>query len=136
VLNRIIQSLFGLSTGQFRQFSPQNENFVSFEISEVLSALLFGKGLSELTLRELFGNIFLSNDFSEFTSSGSSSDLNNLSSQLQSADRNELSWDSLAIDKNSLVIENVNNGNELAFLRSVVNSGNAADLHELIVALN
>ena len=37
----------GFGAGQLGEFSPQDQDFVSFKISEGLSAVLFGIGLAQ-----------------------------------------------------------------------------------------
>lgn len=40
-------SLFGFSSGEFSKFSSKNEDFVSLEVGEILSALLSGESFAE-----------------------------------------------------------------------------------------
>ena len=56
------------------------------------------------------GNVFFSNDFSNCTSSGSSTDLDDLSGELKSGDGDNLSLDGLAINKDSFIRDDIENG--------------------------
>lgn len=131
-----MQSLFGFSSGEFSEFSSKDKNFVSFEVSEILSALLSGKGLSEWALCEFLGNSFFADDSSNLSTTGTSSDLKNLLSELKSADGDDLALDAFSIDEDSLVVEDINDSGQLAFEGTVVNASDAADLNEFGIALN
>lgn len=56
--------------------------------------------------------------------------------QLQSSDGDDLPLDSLTIDKDSLIVEDIDNGSQLALERSVVDPSNAADFNEFVIGLN
>jgi len=56
--------------------------------------------------------------------------------ELKSSDGDDLSLDIFAIDEDSFIVEDVNNGGDFTFLRTVDNSGNTTDLDESMIALN
>lgn len=128
--------LAGSGSGELGQFSPEDEDLVSLEISEVLSPLLSGKGLSDGALGELLSHSLLGNGSSQFSSAGATSDLDHLAGELESADGDDLTLDILAVDQDTLVVEDVHDGGELALEGTVVDPSHAADLDELAVALN
>jgi hypothetical protein len=55
---------------------------------------------------------------------------------LESADGDDLSLDVLSVDEDALVVEDVDDGGELALEGTVVDPGDATDLHELAVTLH
>lgn len=128
--------LAGSGSGELGQFSPEDEDLVSLEISEALSPLLSGKGLSDGALSELLSDALLGNGSSEFSSTGSTSDLDHLPGELESADGDDLTLDIFSVDQDTLVAEDVHDGGELALEGTVVDPSHAADLDELAVALN
>jgi hypothetical protein len=128
--------LAGSGSGELGQFSSEDEDLVSLEISEVLSPLLSGEGLSDGALCELLGDAFLADGGSQFSGACSTSDLDHLPGELESADGDDLTLDVLSIDQDALVVEDVHDGGELALEGTVVDPSHAADLDELAVALN
>lgn len=128
--------LAGSGSGELGQFSPEDEDLVSLEISEALSPLLSGEGLSEGALCELLGDALLGDGGSQLSGAGSTSDLDHLLGELESADGDDLTLDVLAVDQDALVVEDVHDGGELALEGTVVDPSHAADLDELAVALN
>lgn len=131
-----VASFLGLSASKFSKFSSQNQNFVSFKISKILSELLSSKSFSQRALGEFFSNIFFRDDSSNLSASGSSSNLEDLLGELKSSDGDDLSLDIRSVNKDSLVVENINNSCEFALERSVVDSCDAADFDELGISLN
>lgn len=131
-----VASFLGLSTSKFSEFSSQNQNFVSFEISKILSGLLSSESFSQWALGEFFSNILFRDDSSNLSASGSSSNLEDLLGELKSSDGDDLSLDLRSVNKDSLVVENINNSCEFALERSVVDSCDATDFDELGISLN
>lgn len=101
-------SLFGFSSGKFSEFSSKNEDFVSLEVGEILSALLSGESLAEWALCEFLGNSFFADDGSNLSRAGTSADLKDLLGELESADGDDLALDAFSINKDSLVVEDIN----------------------------
>lgn len=62
-----MQSLFRFSSGKFSEFSSEDKNFISLEVSKVLPALLFSEGLAEGALCELLGNSLFADDSSDLS---------------------------------------------------------------------
>ena len=129
-------SFLGLGASKFSEFSSQNQNFISFEIGKILSALLSIESFSQWALSELFSNILFRDDSSNLSTSGSSSNLEDLLGELKSSDGDDLSLDFSSVNKDSLVVENINNSCEFALERSVVDSCDAAYFDELGISLN
>jgi hypothetical protein len=134
-LNRY-ESFLGLGAGKFSELSSEDKDFVSLEVGEVLSSLLLSEGLAEVAGSELLGDALLGDDGSEFAGSSSSADLDDLAGELKSADGDDLSLDAFSVNQHSLVVDDVDNGSELAFERTVVNSSDTSDFDEFVVALN
>ena len=103
-----MQSLFGFSSGKFSEFSSEDEDFVSLEVGEILSALLSSESLAEWALCEFLGNSFFADDGSNLASAGASADLEDLLGELKSADGDDLALDAFSIDEDSLVVEDIN----------------------------
>ena len=134
-LNRDGSFLAGSGSGKLGQFSPQNEHFVSLEIGQVLSALLPGKGFSDGAVGVFLGDAFLGDGGSDLSGPGSAADLEELACELESADGDDLPLDIFSVDEDALVVEDVDDGGELALEGTVVDPGHAAHLDELAVAL-
>ena len=135
-LNRVGSFLAWSSPGELGQFSPQNQHLVSLEISQILSALLSSEGPSNGALCKLLANTFFRDGSSDLSSPCPTANLDDLSGQLQSADGDDLSLDALPVDKHALVVEDVDDGGQLALERTVVYPGDATDLYELAVSLS
>ena len=137
ILNKDGSFLFvGVGSGEFGEFSSENEDFVSLEISQRFSSGLTGIGFSQAALGELLSNIlFFKNGF-DFSGFSTSEDLDDLSGELESSDGNNLSADALSINQNSLVIENIDNSGKFACFSTKINSDNSTDFYELSVSLN
>ena len=67
---------------------------------------------------------------------GSSLDADHLRGKLDSLDVDDLSGHVFAIDENSVGADNIDDGDELALMRTVSDSGDATDLHESVISLN
>lgn len=67
---------------------------------------------------------------------GSSLDADDLRGELESLDVDDLSGDVLAVNEDSVGADNVDDCDELALMRTVVDSGDATDLHESVISLN
>jgi len=67
---------------------------------------------------------------------GSSLDANDLRGELESLDIDDFSGNIFSIDEDSVGTNDVNNGDEFAFMRAVGDSGDATDLNESVISLN
>lgn len=128
--------LAGSGSSELGELSSEDKDLVSLEISQTLSPLLLGKGLSKRTLSELLSNTLLGDNGSELASASSTTDLDDLLGELESADRDDLALDVLAINEHTLVVDDVDNSGELALQGTVVDTSHPTDLDELAVALN
>ena len=128
--------LAGFSAGEFREFSPQHQDFVSLEIGEGLSAGLSGEGLAQRALGECLGNLLFFDDSFDFATLGSSEDLHGLFGELESLDGDDLPLNVFTVDQDSLVADDMDNGGELALAGTECDSGDATNLDKSVVALN
>ena len=137
ILNKDGSFLFvGLGSSEFGEFSSEDQNFVSLEISQRFSSGLAGICLSQTALGELLSNIlFFKNGF-DFSSFSTSEDLDSLSSELESSDWDDLSANTLSVNQNSFVIENIDNSGKFPCFSSKINSDDATDFDELGISLN
>jgi hypothetical protein len=101
-----------------------------------LSTGLSGVGFSQGALGILFSNFFLFSDGFDLAVLGSSLDADDLRGELESLDVDDLSGNVIAIDEDSVGADNVDNSDELAFMRTVSDSGDATNLHESVISLN
>lgn len=124
------------SSDQLGELSSEGEDLESFKVGEFLSTGLTGVCLADGAFIEGFLDIFLGNDFAEFSTSDSSSDFQDLLGELEPSDGDSLARNSFTIDEDSLVGDDVDDGGELALLRSVVDSGDSSYFDETIVSLS
>jgi hypothetical protein len=54
---------------------------------------------------------------------------------LESADGDDLALDVFAVDQDALVVDDIDDGGQLALQRTVVDAGDASDLDELVISL-
>ena len=109
---------------------------MSFEIVEGFSTGLGGVGFADGAVSVFLSVFFFLENGLDLVGPGSSLDSGHLVGELEPPDGDELSLDVFAIDEDSFVVEDVNDGGDFTFLRTVDNSGNTTDLDEPLIALN
>ena len=131
-------SLFGclFYFRQFRKFSPQADNFVSFKIVQWLPSCLLAECSSKATFIKAFLHILFFYQFMQFSTSNTSSNAKDLLCELKAFDGHDLPADTFTINQYSFIAEYINNSGKLSFLGSVVNSSNSANLNKSRVCLS
>lgn len=101
-----------------------------------MSTGLPGISSSQRALGILFSDFFFFGNSSDFAVLSSSLDTNDLGSELEPLDIDDFSGDVFAIDEDSVGTNDIDNSDELAFMRTIGDSGDATDLHESVISLN